>query len=125
MTESKNPWFVAQTHANAENKATAQLVRQGFEVYLPRFLKRRRHARKVEIVPTALFPRYLFVAVDLESQRWRSIHSTVGVSRLLCNGDAPAQVAAGIVEGLKRRHDEHGFIKLDPKPPFEPGAAVR
>jgi len=125
MTQPKHPWFVVQTHANAENRASAQLVRQGFEVYLPRFLKRRRHARRVEIIPAALFPRYLFVAVDLKSQRWRSIHSTVGVSRLLCNGDAPAQLAKGVIEKLQSRHDERGFIKLDPKPPCEPGAAVR
>lgn len=125
MTQLSPSWYAVQTHANAEMKASAQLQRQGFEVYLPRFLKRRRHARKIETVAVALFPRYLFVGVDLKTQPWRSIHSTVGVSRLLCNGDAPAQVASGIITELQSRHDERGFIKLDPKPPFAPGDTVK
>ena len=33
--------------------------------YLPRYLKRRRHARRVDIVAAPLFPRYLFVAIDM------------------------------------------------------------
>ena len=67
----------------------------GFETYLPRYEKRRRHARRVETVAAPLFPRYLFVAIDLASQRWRSIHSTIGVSRLVCNGEDPAVLADG------------------------------
>ena len=125
MIPSKHSWYVVQTHANAEIKASMHLSRQGFEVYLPRYLKRRRHARRVEIVPMPLFPRYLFVAVDIASQRWRSIHSTIGVSRLLCNGDEPALVARGIVEQLQSRHDGHGFIKLDRRLLFAPGDKVR
>ena len=82
-------WFVAHTHPHAEAKATAHLNRQGFEIYFPRYLKRRRHARRIETVAAPLFPRYLFVAVDLTAQRWRSIYSTVGVTRLVCNGDDP------------------------------------
>ena len=50
MIPSKQSWYVVQTHAIAEMKASMHLGRQGFEVYLPRFLKRRRHARRVEIV---------------------------------------------------------------------------
>ena len=75
--------------------------RQGFEIYFPRYLKRRRHARRIETVAAPLFPRYLFVAVDLAVQRWRSIYSTVGLSQLVCNGDEPTAVPDGIVEALK------------------------
>ncbi len=101
MIESKPSWYVVQTHANAEVKAATHLGRQGFEVYLPRFLKRRRHARRVEIVPAALFPRYLFVA-DIASQRWRSIHSTIGVCRLLCNGDCQSALDRAPLSASKR-----------------------
>ena len=58
-------WYVVQTQANAEHKAVAHLGRQGFTTYLPRYLKRRRHARRVDIVPRPLFPRYLFVSIDV------------------------------------------------------------
>lgn len=118
-------WFVAHTQPNAEAKAAANLERQGFGVYVPRYLKRRRHARRVETVAAPLFPRYVFVAVDLEAQRWRSIYSTVGVARLVCNGDDPAAVSDAIVGALKSREDARGFIKLDSRPAFRPGEQVR
>jgi transcriptional antiterminator RfaH len=118
-------WFVAHTHPHAEAKATTHLNRQGFEIYFPRYLKRRRHARRIETVAAPLFPRYLFVAVDLDVQRWRSIYSTVGVTRLVCNGNDPTPVPSGIVEALKGREDANGFIKLDCRPPFRVGEPVR
>jgi transcriptional antiterminator RfaH len=126
MTSDPHPrWYVAHTQPHAEAKAVAHLNRQGFEIYYPRYLKRRRHARKIETVAAPLFPRYLFVAVDLEAQRWRSIYSTVGVTRLVCNGDDPAAVPAAVVAALKSREDAHGFIKIESRPAFRPGEQVR
>jgi transcriptional antiterminator RfaH len=126
MTAELHPrWFVAHTHPHAEGKATSHLSRQGFEIYFPRYLKRRRHARRIETVAAPLFPRYLFVAIDLNVQRWRSIYSTVGVSRLVCNADDPSPVPDGIVEALKQREDAGGFIKLDARPAFRAGDKIR
>ena len=105
-------WYIVRTHARAEVKAALNLERQGFATYLPRYLKRRRHARRVEIVPAPLFPRYLFVAIDIAGQRWRSIQSTFGVAQLVCNGDDPSAVSAAIVEELRQREDEKGFIQF-------------
>jgi len=118
-------WYVVQTQANGEAKAAQNLLRQGYEIYLPRYLKRRRHARKVDFTARPLFPRYMFVAVDVASQRWRSIQSTFGVSRLVTNGDEPATVPEGVVQALMAREDENGFIRLDSKPTFAPGDKVR
>jgi transcriptional antiterminator RfaH len=125
MPEDHPHWYVAHTHPHAEAKATAHLTRQGFDVYFPRYIKRRRHARRIETVPAPLFPRYLFVAIDLNAQRWRSICSTVGVSRLVCNGEDPSPVPVGIVEALKNREDTNGFIKLDCRPRFHVGDKIR
>jgi transcriptional antiterminator RfaH len=116
-------WYVVQTHTHSESKAVAHLERQGFEAYLPRYQKRRRHARRVEVVPAVLFPRYLFVSVDMAAQRWRSIHSTIGVSRLVCNGDEPAPVPDGVVAELRRREGANGFVQLERRT-FEPGSRV-
>jgi transcriptional antiterminator RfaH len=118
-------WYVVQTHPHAENKAALHLARQGFVPYLPRYLKRRRHARKVKTVAAPLFPGYLFVAVDMGSQRWRSIQSTVGVARLVCAGDHPAAVADDIVGHLQGREDAGGFIQLPAQPSFVQGDKVR
>lgn len=118
-------WYVIQTHPHAENKAAMHLARQGFVAYLPRYLKRRRHARKIEVVPAPLFPRYLFVAIDTASQRWRCIHSTIGVSQLVGNGDEPTPVTDKVIEELRCREDEAGFIRLLSRPRFRPGDAIR
>jgi transcriptional antiterminator RfaH len=117
-------WYVVQTQPHAESKAAEHLIRQGFGAYLPRYHKRRRHARRVELIAAPLFPRYLFVAVDLETQRWRAIHSTSGVSRLVCNGDEPAPVPPDVVPALQQREDA-GFVKLERRPQFAPGERVR
>lgn len=118
-------WHVVQTQVNGEAKASENLCRQGYEIYLPRYLKRRRHARKVDFAAKPLFPRYMFVAIDTARQRWRSIQSTSGVSRLVTNGDEPAVVPEGVVQALKAREDGRGFVKLDARPSFVPGDKVR
>jgi transcriptional antiterminator RfaH len=118
-------WYVVQTHVHAEAKAATHLLRQGYAIYLPRYLKRRRHARRVEMIATPMFPRYLFVAIDRMTQRWRSIQSTVGVAHLVRNGDEPASVPERIVEELRSREDERGLIRLDHRPRFILGDKIR
>ena len=85
-------WYVVQTQANAERKAAFHLERQGFAVYLPQYLRRWRHARRTELRPAPFFPRYLFVALDLSRDRWRSVNGTFGVSRLVMEGERPQPV---------------------------------
>jgi transcriptional antiterminator RfaH len=118
-------WYVVQTRPRAEVKAAAQLARQGFDIYLPRYLKRRRHARRIDTVVAPLFPRYMFVAVDMAVQRWRAIQSTIGVSHLVCHGDSPTAVTASIIDGLKAREDDSGFVRLERRPQFAPGDKIR
>lgn len=127
MTESAtSAWYVVQTQIQAEAKAAANLVQQGFEIYLPRYLKTSRHARRVNIVRAPLFPNYLFVRIDMESQRWRAINSTVGVQRLIGSESMPARIAADIVQGLKEHEQTDGFLSIvSPAARFKAGDAVR
>ncbi len=118
-------WYVVQSQPNAEQKAIMHLDRQGFRTYLPRYLKRRRHARRVETVAAPLFPRYLFVAIDINAERWRSIYSTIGVSRFVCNGDCPAAVPNEVVTALKSREDASGFVRLNNRLSFRSGDKIR
>ena len=113
MSAHLQRWYVVQTQPNAERKAVAHLERQGFVTYLPRYMKKRRHARRVDTVAAPLFPRYMFVTIDVATQRWRSIFSTVGVSRLVYTGDMPLPVPEDVIATLKQREDASGFIKLE------------
>jgi transcriptional antiterminator RfaH len=125
MTVGQPRWYVVQSQPNAESRAVAHLTRQGFATYLPRYLKRRRHARRIETVSAPLFPRYLFVEIDTETQRWRAIHSTQGVSQLLCIGDLPTPVPSDVLAALRGREDAAGFIHLDQRPRFRVGEKIR
>lgn len=125
MTAIASQWYAVHAHAHAESKASVHLERQGFETYLPRYLKRRRHARRIETVAAPFFPRYLFVAIDVSSQRWRAIQSTIGVVGLVRNGETLASVPSQVIATLKRREDEKGFIQLGDKPRFMAGDNVR
>jgi transcriptional antiterminator RfaH len=123
--DSATRWFVTQTHPHCEAKASIHLARQGFATYLPRYLKRRRHARRVEQTAAPLFPRYLFVSINLATQRWLSIDSTIGVSRLVCNCEVPTPVPQPVIEAIRRREDAHGYVQLLQRPQFAPGDKVR
>ena len=118
-------WYVAQTHPHAETKASLHLRRQGFDVYLPRYLKQRRHARRVEKIAAPLFPSYLFVTIDMATQRWLSIDSTFGVTRLVRVGDRPAPVPQSVIDALKGRENSAGIVQLDRRPRFLPGDKIR
>ena len=95
-------WFVVQTLSKREAKAQFQLGQQGFRVFLPVVMRTVRHARKMRNAKVAAFPGYLFVALDLDRDRWRSVNGTFGVSRLVMSESAPLAVPFGIVEGLAR-----------------------
>jgi transcriptional antiterminator RfaH len=105
-------WYVARTLAQRELQASKQLVNQGFRVFVPRYWKNRRHARKVETVSLALFPRYIFVILDRTKDRWRSINGTIGVDRLLTYGGEPEPVPPGVVETLITAADPEGNVQF-------------
>lgn len=104
-------WYVIYTHANSETKALGHLARQGFRAYLPRCEKRRRHAGRVETVRRPLFPRYLFVSLDVLHEPWRQILSTIGVSDLVRHGDRPLALPAGVVEEIEQREADGAFAQ--------------
>lgn len=107
-------WYAVQSQPRAERTALAHLERQGFESYLPVYLKRRSHARRIEQVRAPLFPRYLFVHFDLTAVRWQAIHSTVGVARLVSNGNVPVPLPQGVMEEIHRREDKGGLVRVVP-----------
>jgi transcriptional antiterminator RfaH len=118
-------WYVVQTHSHKELRAAQNLNRQGFATYLPRCSRKRRHARRTDVVLRPLFPRYLFVALDLAHDRWRSVQSTFGVNHLLTAGDEPLPIADELVDEIRAREDENGLVVLGLPPGIGVGSKVR
>ena len=117
-------WYVVHTRPNSELRAAHNLDRQGFQTYLARYMKERRHARKIERVQRPLFPRYVFVSLDTETDSWRSILGTFGVEYLISNGDTPTPVPDKIVEEIRGHENERGLVVL-PQKTLKPGQQVQ
>ena len=117
-------WYAVHTHASAEFKAQEHLRRQSYQTYLPRYAKAIRHARRTHQVLRPLFPRYLFVSLDLATQGWRSIRSTIGVTDIVCFGDRPASLPSGFIESLRSQEDESGKIHRAPFRRLKSGDSV-
>jgi transcriptional antiterminator RfaH len=106
-------WFLVHALPKSERKAELNLGAQGFRTYFPQILQTIRHARQLRTMRAPLFPRYLFVALDLERDRFLSVRSTLGVSRLLTHRDGrPVPVPTGIVESLVEQSDGN-LTRLD------------
>jgi transcription elongation factor/antiterminator RfaH len=104
--EGNERWFLAHTLPRGELQAELHLGAQGIRTYLPEVVKTIRHGRQLRTVWAPLFPRYLFIILDLGRDRWLSVRSTVGVSCLFTCDGLPVPVPAGIVEALIERTDE-------------------
>jgi len=116
-------WFVVQSQPKKELYAAAQLANQDFRPFVPRLRRTVRHARKTRTVLAALFPRYLFVALDLERDRWRSVLGTFGVTTMIMAGERPRPVPAGVVESLADVADASGAVDFASS--LTPGQEVR
>lgn len=104
-------WYVAHTRPAKEAVAVAHLDRQGFRSFFPQVARTVRHARRAHRVLRPLFPRYVFVALDLNVDRWRAVRGTIGVSTLIMDGDRPRPAPAGLVEGMMAcSPGEDGFV---------------
>jgi transcription antitermination factor NusG len=106
-------WFVVQTLTQREKMAGFHLEAQNFRIFMPRFRKTVRHARKLRETIAPIFPGYVFVVLDLERDRWRSINGTFGVARLLTTQSRPISVPTGVVEALIATADESGLVRFD------------
>lgn len=105
-------WFAVHAQPFCEPRAQVNLENQGFRTFMPKRHKTVRHARKLRTVESPFFPRYLFVVLDLDRDRWRSVNGTFGVSRLVMRGELPEPVPRGVVETLIASADQHGILHL-------------
>ncbi|MBM3575913.1 MAG: transcription antiterminator NusG [Alphaproteobacteria bacterium] len=106
-------WYVVQALARREPVAKMRLEAQGYRIFLPQMIKTVRHARKMRQSRVAVFPGYLFVALNPLKDRWRNINGTIGVARMITANEGPAPVPRGIVESLASYLDDFGICRFD------------
>jgi len=115
-------WFLIHTKQKQEFRALENLIRQGFDCYLPTLMVETLRRGSLELKVEALFKRYLFIRLGATSgsKGWGAIRSTLGVSRLVSFGGEPAKAPDLLIENLKtmeitlsnkpRRLFDHGEI---------------
>jgi transcription elongation factor/antiterminator RfaH len=104
--EGNERWYLVHTLPHGERRAQLHLGAQGLRTHFPTIQKTIRHARQLRTVRAPLFPRYIFLILDLGRDRFLSVWGTVGVSSLYTCNDRPVPVPEGIVETLIANSDE-------------------
>jgi transcriptional antiterminator RfaH len=117
-------WYAIYTKPRQEDHAAEHLRRQAFEVYLPRIKQVRRYRGRWRDTVEPLFPRYLFIRLDLGRENVAPIRSTRGVSRLVSFSGHPARVPDALIDALHHSADpDTGLHQLE-ESRFETGATV-
>jgi transcription elongation factor/antiterminator RfaH len=105
-------WYLVYTLPKCEGKAELRLHAQGYRTFLPRIKKTIRHARQFRHVQTPLFPRYIFIILNISRDRWLPVRSTIGVASLFTCEGRPVPVPEGIVESFIAQSDG-GLTSMD------------
>ena len=114
-------WYVVQTHPHAERRRNA-LRRQGFHSLSAALSEAAAPCAAGRDVVRPLFPRYMFVAVDLAAQRWRSVIRLRRQPGWYAIGDESGLGAGSVV--VKRYSSDRksaGFVRLIGPPRFDAG----
>jgi len=117
-------WYLIYTKPRQERIAVNNLERQGYHTYLPLLRQRRRRAGRYSEVVEALFPRYLFIHLDEQTDNWAPIRSTLGVSGLVRFGGMPSKVPDPLIDMIRASADASGIQQL-PEKELKPGDKVR
>ena len=96
-------WYLIYTKPQQETVALSNLLQQHFFAYLPMIDSRKRQRGVYRMVTEPMFPRYLFIQLNSETDNWSVIRSTRGVANLVRFGLMPARVPDEFVSKLQSR----------------------
>lgn len=105
-------WHCIYTNPQAEGLVEAELVKLGFEIFAPRL---EIEAKSGELKSSYLFPRYLFVALNLEGH-WQPARYARGVKAILGARNAvegrPTPISDFIINEIKARCTQDNCIVI-------------
>ncbi len=117
-------WYAVYTKPRQEAVAERHLRQQEFEIYLPKIsLPRRRRGKWVDVIEP-LFPRYLFIRLDIVNDNIAPIRSTPGISGLVRFGGQLAKAPVALIETLMQTADADAGVHLTGEEVFYAGMDV-
>jgi transcriptional antiterminator RfaH len=108
-------WYVIHTHALQELRAEKNLTMWGLETFNPK-LKDRRSSSILQnslYMVKSLFPGYIFARFNADLML-RKICFTRGVRKVVCYNGSPVPVADEIIDLIKSRVEDDGFVRIRP-----------
>ena len=109
-------WYLVKTKSKQEDIAILNLENQNFHVYCPYALIRNKNE--------VLFPGYIFIQLDKDTQNWSPIRSTKGVLHFVRFGLSYAKIPDNIIKFIKT-NELNTAQKLKNINKFKPGDKVQ
>lgn len=116
-------WYALAIQPRKEHYVEKQLLSNNFAVACPRYRKVVRHARKTKTVLAPLFPGYIFVSLDLDTQSWRQANWVRGSIGLVKIGNQPTSLDQIFVEHFIEGLRSDGIVEF--KQPLRVGDRVQ
>lgn len=108
-------WYAIHTHPCREAVAAMNIERLGLEVFLPQIKQQKSVWGVAQSVIRPLFSGYLF-AQFCPATYLHLIQYARGVRRVVSNGDRPLPVDDEIIQAVRSRIGEEGYVQIQPKP---------
>ena len=109
MNNHTSMWYLVYTKAKEELRAKKELSNQGFETFVPIICKSKVF-NKLDASSEVMFPRYIFIKLDISDGSWQKINSTRGVSHLVIFGDSFAKIDTDIINYIISKCDYRGIF---------------
>jgi transcriptional antiterminator RfaH len=111
-------WYLLLTHFKQEERAYHNLQQSKVEGFNPKIKECRRNqfTGAPTYITQPLFPRYIFAKFNV--RELQKVRFTRGVLKVVSFGNNPAVVHSDIIDIIRARIDQNGFVKVsnDPRP---------
>ena len=120
--KSETIWVLVHTKTGQEIKANKNLQNQGFITFLP-LITRSNKEQSNDVIP--VFPRYLFVQINLKCGNWTSINSSYGVSQIVMFSEKFTSIPNDLILSIRNKLDGSDTYKEEVSSvDFEKGDSV-
>lgn len=104
-------WYAIRTKPREEERADVNLRSWQVQTFAPKVRELCSSAFGKRYVSKPLFSSYIFARFDA-SKQLHNINHTRGVQKVVSFGDSPTPINDRIIDFIKERIDEDGFIQL-------------
>lgn len=99
--QNQAPWYVIYTKPREEQRAVDNLRNQGYTCFLSTCIVESSKNNILVQKTTPLFPRYIFIQMQVGTSNWSPLRSTKGVAKVVEFGGQPARMPTELMRFLQ------------------------